>query len=145
MQPTLQPANAEERDIVTEPNSGTKPQEVHDELEAFLTSTAHMKGHNNEDDDDDDAEHDYDEGYESDGGTRYVKDPRTGNWIHEALAPKKEKTKAASAAQQKSKSVSESTASNNSSQQPSKKKRKGAKFAAKNAKCWVYITGLPGM
>jgi hypothetical protein len=26
----------------------------------------------------------------SDGGTRYVKDP-DGNWIHEALAPKREK------------------------------------------------------
>jgi HIV Tat-specific factor 1 len=128
-----------------DPNIGDMPPEAHDELEAFLTSTANMQGHKNMDDDDDD-EHDYDEGYESDGGTRYVKDPRTGNWIHEALAPKREKSKAAAAAatQQTSKSVSESTASNTSSQQPNKKKkRKGAKFAAKNAKCWVYITGLP--
>lgn len=122
----------------------TMPKEVHDELEAFLTSTAHMgskqPGHN--DDDDDDAEHDYDEGYESDGGTRYVKDPRTENWIHEALAPKREKQKTA-ATQQKSKSVSESTASNSSSQQQPNKKKRKAKFAAKNAKCWVYVTGLP--
>jgi HIV Tat-specific factor 1 len=143
---TMDQQNAAEQgndSVFTEPqevdstNIGEMPQEAHDELEAFLTSTAHMKGHN------DDDEHDYDEGYESDGGTKYVKDPRTGNWIHEALAPKREKQKAATVTQNKS--VSESTASNTSSQQqPNKKKRKGgAKFAAKNAKCWVYITGLP--
>jgi HIV Tat-specific factor 1 len=116
------------------PNNAEISQEVQDELEAFLSSTARMGSKRGHDDDDDDDDHD--EGYESDGGTRYVKDPRTGNWIHEELAPKTTKAKVAPLQKPKS----DSTAS--SSSQPNKKKRK-TKFATKNAKCWIYVTGLP--
>jgi hypothetical protein len=55
----------------------TKQKEVSKELEAFLSSVDHLANHTTQED----------EEYESDGGTRYVKDFRTGNWIHEALAP----------------------------------------------------------
>lgn len=95
--------------------------EAQNELDAFLSSTA---GPNASSDDDDDAS------YESDNGTRYVKDHRTGNWIHEALAPPRSL---------KEERRSEVVTDNN----PKKKKQKKAKFAARNARCWIYITGLP--
>ena len=108
--------------------------EMHDELEAFLSSTDHLGPAQDEDSGDEDA-------YESDGGTRYVKDHRTGNWIHEDLAP-----------QQKSKPLTANKTTTpqatngkqqQQQQQSSGKKRKKPKFSAKNAKCWVYVTGLP--
>ena len=106
-----------------------EPQEkgLQDELEAFLSTTAKLGPQ------DDDGEDD--EGYESDGGTQYVKDQRTGNWIHSALAPPK------AAATSNNKRARE--------EEPSKKpqvptkKRKKPKFSAKNAKCWVYVQDLP--
>lgn len=141
--------------------------EIHDELEAFLSSTDHIgpkglasskqrsssSGHVGVGDMDEDTN----EGYESDGGTKYVKDPRTGNWIHQALAPwtqqgpkhkkndnhtqapttKKLKT------QHPSNTVDADTNNNNNSNKNAKKKNRKAKFAAKNAKNWIYISGLP--
>jgi hypothetical protein len=76
-------------------DDGITKQKVMDEFEAFLSSTDHLAPHaagaggaaaaaTNESDN---------EEYESDGGTRYVRDSRTGNWIHKYLAPKREKTK----------------------------------------------------
>ncbi|GAX20280.1 HIV Tat-specific factor 1 [Fistulifera solaris] len=98
------------------------PTEAQKELEAFLSPTERMGSSTNQDDD---------ASYESDHGTRYVKDYRTGKWIHEALMPtRKEKE------EQCAEEVEATT-------QPKKKKQKKAQFAARNARCWIYITGLP--
>jgi HIV Tat-specific factor 1 len=105
----------------------TKQKEISKELEAFLSSTDHLANHTTQDDEE--------EEYESDGGTRYVKDFRTGNWIHEALAPVREKKQASEPALP----VVKPTAADGSK----KRKRNKAKFSAKNAKCWIYVTGLP--
>jgi hypothetical protein len=110
-----------------------KNDNVQDELEAFLSSTADTMGDKDDDDDDED-----DHGYESDGGTKYVKDPISGNWIHEALAPPKpekpKKTPTTTLVKQPNKNKK---ASNNNGQP------KKAKFTKRNAKHWIYVTGLP--
>ena len=100
-----------------------KQQQIKDELEAFLSSTADGM-HETEQEEDQ---------YESDGGTKYLKDPLTGNWIHEALAPIPPPSK-------KPKLTSVSTAIKSNA---NNKKSKKAKFSKRNAKMWVYITGLP--
>jgi HIV Tat-specific factor 1 len=105
------------------------------ELEAFWSSTEHMgpKQHNALSDDDEAS-------YESDQGTRYVKDPRTGNWVHEALAPVTAKRPNSGSSNSNSNNNPPDNKDNTTNP---KKKRKKAKFAAKNARCWIYITGLP--
>ena len=108
----------------------SKQQEISQELAAFLSSTDHLANQTTQEDDND-------EEYESDGGTKYVKDFRTGNWVHEALAPKREK-----------KSNNEQPAllivtKPTTTEINKKRKRSKPKFSAKNAKCWIYVTGLP--
>lgn len=114
--------------------STTNEEQIQNELEAFLsTSTGNddiggaeaNKGENADD-----------HMYESDGGTRYVKDPLTGNWIHEALAEKPDSNKIKKKSGPTSQSVPTKT------KQSSKKSKKG-KFSKRNAKLWVYISGLP--
>ena len=105
----------------------TKQKEISKELEAFLSSTDHLANHGAQEDEED-------EEYDSDGGTRYVKDFRTGNWVHEALAPKREKKSSNEAVTPSIKPAVEGT---------KKRKRNKPKFSAKNAKCWIYVTGLP--
>jgi HIV Tat-specific factor 1 len=102
---------------------------VQDELEAFLQSTDRMGPQHSEDDGDEE------EGYQSDNGTNYVKDPANGNWIHAALVPqRKEKP-----AEKQSKAPTPMLPAN-----PNNKKRsKKAKFSNKHMRNWVYITGLP--
>eukprot|EP00980_Cylindrotheca_fusiformis_P012408 scaffold3046_cov105-Cylindrotheca_fusiformis.AAC.7 len=104
--------------------------QVQDELEAFLSSTAEevrdANSGNKKSDDGTDTHM-----YESDGGTKYVKDPMSGNWIHEALAPKE------------SLPESNPTPSLPTTKKPASKKQKKSKFAKKNAKNWIYATGLP--
>lgn len=114
--------------------------EVHDvqhELEAFLSSAAEHSGvgdfANKKQRDDEDHL------YESDGGTRYVKDPLSDNWIHEALAP----PKVLSDTNKKGFSSSGTTTSTNSRKKSSSKKSKKAKFSKRHAKLWIYISGLP--
>ena len=127
-------------DGATKEDDDVTQQKVHDELEAFLTSTDHLAPHaaTGEGDESDEEE------YESDGGTRYVKDPRTGSWIHEALAPKKEKKKA-----DKKKKDGESSSTSTLSKTigeiatTKKRKRNKPKFSAKNARNWIYVSGLP--
>ena len=119
--------------------AGISQQQVNDDLEAFLTSTDHLAPHasvaaGNADSDE--------EEYESDGGTRYVKDPRTGNWIHEALAPKKEKKRDDSTKSNAGSSAASST-NKESAAGTKKRKRSKPKFRSKNARNWVYVTGLP--
>jgi len=88
------------------------------ELNNFLSSTDGIGSSSNPVDDDEAS-------YVSDNGTRYVKEPISGRWIHEALAPVKRR--------QTPEQIDE---------RPTKKQKK-AKFAASKSKCWVYITGLP--
>lgn len=134
-------------DPTTKDNIAENEEEVQDELEAFLSSTDHLgrkvygaignSGDNYDDGDDS-------EGYESDGGTKYVKDPRTGNWIHQALAPPKPTKKSDISQPPSKKQKTLVTDNNNNLNYPNKKKKtKKPKFAAKNAKCWIYVTGLP--
>jgi len=97
--------------------------EVQDELEVFLSSTAREMKNSHENDE---------ESYQSDGGTNYVKDSRTGNWIHEKMALHQPK-ETDSLAKDVAKDVSKNTS----------RKRKKAQFSKRNAKNWIYITGLP--
>lgn len=135
--PTSWPADSAEKgeqvndmtfDSQDDENDATKQKEISKELEAFLSSTDHLANHTDQDDENE-------EEYESDGGTRYVKDFRTGNWIHEALAPKREKKQNI----EPSPSAPKPAAADGTK----KRKRNKPKFSAKNAKCWIYVTGLP--
>jgi RNA recognition motif-containing protein len=111
-------------------------QKVQDDLEVFLSSTDHLAPHAGAAVDD--GESDIEEySYESDGGTRYVRDSHTGNWVHEALAPKKEKMN------EKKDAVSSSTSKAGATPATKKRKRNKPKFSAKNARNWIYVTGLP--
>lgn len=108
-------------------------EKVQDELEAFLNSEdegEHNDEINTSENHNKNSDDNYDDGasLHSDNGTRYVKDERTGNWVHEALAT--------------SANEPEKKANNQGAIQTSKRKRK-ANFSAKKAKCWIYITGLP--
>jgi len=126
------------------PPADAAKKEVQDELEAFLASTDKLGNHGSAVDDDDADE----EAYESDNGTRYVKDWRTGNFVHEALvAPRptdnSQANKTGSNIESSSSTFQPNKRSIDTATAPATKKRKKPKFAAKNAKCWVYITGLP--
>ena len=120
------------------------PDEVQDELEAFLTSTDGMgpkAGFGGDQSCAKDEEED--EGYESDGGTKYAKDPRTGNWVHHSLVPKREKPAKNDKAAQAPPTKKAKTQHPNITGDAAKKKANKTKFKAKNAKCWIYVTGLP--
>ena len=115
--------------------------DVQQELEAFLRS-ADPSGTTADGRDSIEEEEEEGESYESDGGTTYIKDAVSGKWIHEALVPKKTTTSSNPAV---SKTL---TAEQQGDQQSpldlrNKKKRSRAKFSARNAKCWVYVSGLP--
>mmetsp|Transcript_26789 Transcript_26789/g.56568 ORF Transcript_26789/g.56568 Transcript_26789/m.56568 type:complete len:634 (-) Transcript_26789:129-2030(-) len=139
-------------DNVDDNDQGVMQQKVSDDLEAFLSSTDHLAPHAaaGAGGPGDDGESDEEE-YESDGGTRYVKDSRTGNWVHEALAPKKERKKTnngkkndANSAQSESLSTKKTPGDVPIGATTSKKrKRNKPKFSAKNARNWIYVTGLP--
>lgn len=150
----------------TADSKGSNHPSVQEELEAFLSSTSKM-GHNAEGSDDEDDEHDHDDDddgydehmYQSDGGTRYVKDPFSGRWIHEALAPElpsrqgRQGHSTSAAGNDRSVGVSSSTGNNsksnnnqndgiNKSKKKTKKKKKDP-FHKRNARNWIYVTGLP--
>ena len=98
------------------------------------------------DDDDDESntdEHaDDEEWYQSDGGTTYVKDQSTGNWVMEALY----RANHPASTQQES---TKTTKKDSNQPPPSKKRKKDTssneqpKFKKKHAKHWIYVTGLP--
>jgi HIV Tat-specific factor 1 len=117
-------------------------QNVQDELEAFLMSTAdgmtsrNKRGVFSEDEDGND-----DHTYESDGGTQYIKDPMSGNWIHEALAPPE--ARARLGGKDASSSDNNNAVNTSASSNPPKKKSNKSKFSKRNAKHWIYISGLP--
>jgi len=142
---------------VTSTTQQQRSREVQDELELFLASTDAVGGKiisgkkrgaaaaaaSQAVDSDDD------ETYESDGGTRYVKDQRTGKWVHEALMMQNRQTKkgkataVASNGKEKRAAVETGVGNDDNKNNIRKKKNKKAKFSARNARCWVYVTGLP--
>jgi hypothetical protein len=119
-------------------------QQIQDELELFLSSVASVnsalsrneRSHNSDDNDEEE------EAYESDGGTRYVKDLRTGNWVHEALVTKDATLLTTSTATAAS-GHRVKRGSTSSAPIAQGKRNKKPKFSSKNSRCWVYITGLP--
>eukprot|EP00934_Nitzschia_sp_Nitz4_P008080 Nitzschia sp. Nitz4//scaffold85_size83877//21723//23558//NITZ4_005222-RA/size83877-processed-gene-0.137-mRNA-1//-1//CDS//3329559116//8070//frame0 len=115
--------------------------DIQAQLEAFLTSNTENDnnmdngGSSHPGDDDDDHS------FESDGGTRYVKDPMSDRWIHEALAPS---ATAPVSTAPSTKAISGTHVKTNASLAAnSKPKKKKAQFAKRNARQWVYVTGLP--
>mmetsp|Transcript_3082 Transcript_3082/g.4757 ORF Transcript_3082/g.4757 Transcript_3082/m.4757 type:complete len:658 (-) Transcript_3082:67-2040(-) len=157
----------DDQQVSTEENS----QNVTDELEAFLSSTDHLaphattstttKGDSSYINDDDDQEE-----YESDGGTRYIRDYQSGNWIHEALIKQQRATAnanmnnntvdsssagAGTSVDGNKSSLNDTTNANAATAATAaatagtknKRKRKKPKFSAKSARNWIYVTGLP--
>jgi RNA recognition motif-containing protein len=125
-----------------EDDDGLAQKKVQDDLEAFLSSTDHLAPHAAAGAAADESD---DEEYESDGGTKYVRDLLTGNWIHEALAPKKRDKKKENPTEGSSTLAALALPITSSSSAATSKKRKKnkAKFTAKNARNWIYVTGLP--
>lgn len=125
--------------------------QVQDDLEAFLRSTDADGGGEEDRGDSDDDENDDDGNqhmFEADDGMRYIRDPITGNWIHEGLAPTTSQKQSTSKSTNKTVGVTDNTSSNeskNGNDQPKigKKKHKKSQFAKRNAKQWVYVSGLP--
>jgi len=141
---------AQKEGMESSDNDGNKDS-IQDELEAFLAST---EGISNGATRGNRSLPEEEESYESDGGTRYLKDLRSGKWVHEALVAKDAPNQASNLPQtlpQQSTggSLQDVTISGKAKNQTNPKssvgsrKRKRAKFAAKNSKCWIYITGLP--
>jgi len=105
------------------------------ELEDFLNSTGTV----NDDTKNSKTEGDpfEEEAYESDGGSYYSKEHRTGKWVK----------------YQDRESYQKSSQKLNVSQNPvlpkialtkkRKKKNTSNKFKSKNSKCWIYVTNLP--
>lgn len=119
-------------------DDGLMHKKIQDDLETFLLSTDHLATHAAQ------AANESDEEYESDGGTKYVRDSRTGNWIHEALALKREKTKDKESNRSSSAASASAVPILSSKVEIDKKRKKNkAKFASKNARHWIYVTGLP--
>lgn len=120
----------------TDEQGGDEPdvpqQTINEELEAFLKSTDGLATHADRKADESDEEE-----YESDGGTRYIRDSSTGQFVHEDLAPKKDGPK-----EERKPNISQSSAIATIAA-GKKRKRNKAKFSAKNARNWVYVTGLP--
>jgi RNA recognition motif-containing protein len=110
------------------------------ELEAFLNATHTASAQKRIYDSDDEDE----ETYDSDGGTRYIKDHRTGNWVHEALiASTSSAPKDSGAVFELKQATANSKIGLPNPETVKKQSKKKAKFAAKNSRCWIYITGLP--
>jgi len=131
-------------DNADEAKKDLESRDVQDELELFLSSTDGLGSRPNKRGGTTDTD-DEDETYESDGGTRYVKDHRTGKWVHEALAPPPKKKQRSTGANDDDDNHKAARTANGNQQHPPppRKKRKKPKFAARNARNWIYVTGLP--
>lgn len=115
----------QQREASTTPALSAESQKVQEELRAFLSVTMDKGG---------DEENEEVDGYQSEGGTRYVKDPMTNRWIHAGLVT-------ATAAQPTGAASSSSTTTTTT--ESNKRKHKKPKFSAKKGRCWVYATGIP--
>lgn len=137
---------------------------VQEELEAFLKATEQQKvNQQNDCDNRENDNSDDDQAYESDGGTQYSKDRRTGDWVQQTSKEHlKRKRKVPTTTIATNENQNNSTAatsdtptgplsfrnddSNNksdSNENQTKRKGKKAKFSSKKARCWVYVTNLP--
>lgn len=101
------------------------------------------KNKQDNDDDDEDEEEEEEEGYESDGGTYYI---RVGNDY--IKGNRKKKTMIQSKNNDNKNNIGEEVIEkamiNNSTDHIVKQKKKNkSTFRSRNAKCWIYITGLP--
>ena len=136
--------NGQESNNGDDDQTALQEQNVADELEAFLSSTDHLAQQTNKN-----ATEENQEEYESDGGTRYIRDHQTGNWIHEALMMQQRGESHNNANNNNNGSNgqanddSDNTNNNNKEAATKKRKRKKPKFSAKSARNWIYITGLP--
>ena len=106
----------------------TKTDDVGDMLDDFFSST----GVNGEDQ----IYSSCDEEYESDGGTQYVKNSE-GNWVDVKTVPVRKKKKLEQSSQLDASVQSKPNNLNGNN------KKKKPKFTSKNAKNWIYVTGLP--
>ena len=127
--------------IDTETHADGEGDEI-DLLDDFFSSIAQPGDNNHSDKLDQDEEE-----YESDGGTTYVKNMQSGEWINaNNYAPsKKRKLQAQPQLQSHSKSAQEqkTKAAALVDMNKNTNKNKKPKFKARNAKCWVYVTNLP--
>jgi HIV Tat-specific factor 1 len=104
----------------------TETDDVGEILDDFFSST----GANEEDE-----IHGSDEEYESDGGTQYVKNS-VGHWVDVKTVPAQKR-------KVEQQSISGASVHSKSMFDGNTKKKKKAKFTSKNAKCWIYVAGLP--
>ena len=144
------------RSVEPSKSNTARDQEFQDELEAFLSSTEAAQDAANNDGSEEPADNtqetqqrnngssnnndDEDQEYESDGGTKYIKDPISGNWIHEALI---DPTSYSSSTKKKGNDENFESNDDDSKKSSKKKKHHKAQFAKRNAKNWIYVTGLP--
>jgi len=133
-------ATSDVLDDDAESDDATQQQKVKQELDAFLSFADDTTGRTNTTTIMKNSEDCDDHAYESDGGTCYVKDPLSGRWIHEALAPQEAISKIK---QQAITTKSKNQTSGPVKSKASKKKSKKNRFTKRNAKNWVYISGLP--
>ena len=112
---------------------------IQDELDAFLSSTINTTQNF------DGANIDAEDAYQSDGGTHYVKGRRTGTWIHEALASNDSESLEQTSTIYHQKHSREPTKPEINAMHSTKasNKRQKKKFSSKNARCWIYLSGLP--
>jgi len=115
----------------TDDQNNEMEEEARRELAAFLSS---QKDDSNLDDEENDEE----EGFESDGGTYYVKNSTLGNWM-----PSKKRPSSSINENEKVKKNQKIYALNTNTTSTKRKKKRKTKFAAKNAKQWIYVTNLP--
>lgn len=110
------------------------------ELNAFLASTSGVDFYEDEKSEDEEA-------YHSDGGTEYVKCESTGQWIEAKLM--RSRRRSVNKKRLRESNVSginikpTITSLSMKSNECSKTRKKTANFAAKKAKTWIYVTGLP--
>jgi len=111
--------------------------EENDLLRDFLSSAAG--------DGDCEEEEEIDEEYESDGGTIYVKDVRSGEWVNSKLVQMMTADVKSSKKRKLAKKDGDRTSKESSIKLQADliKKKKKPKFKSRNAKCWVYATGFP--
>jgi len=121
------------------PDATSAGAEEKDLLDNFFSSTARPEDKNHSEQLDEEEEE-----YESDGGTTYVKDIQSGEWINAKSYTPNKKRKLQAQSQYDGKSTQEQkTKEALLDINKNKKKNKKPKFKARNAKCWVYVTNLP--
>jgi len=117
------------------------------ELEAFLSSTGTQSDHPSQQKETIEVGEEYDdddeEGYTTDGGTEYIRCKSTGTWVEASLMRRPVSKRKVPAPTINAKKEEESSSSTALGKKNAKKRKKVAKFSAKKARNWVYVTDLP--